>query len=235
MEQSIDNVLLIKKYVKMIKHEHYNEFVSIFKTIMNFAKYDRDPYEDEIIYILTTEEPTHALHIIDYIIKRITYCYITYISKSLKETYNLSFSMKCPFNDLKNAHLFTSVKNVNINDFLAAYFDYRSKKISGCVNSIFNELFTYDILARYYYGNDYIKNTIKQLSNNDNYVFTFYKRTKRTVDGTFKVDIETIKRFIGFIAILFEHVPNLNKLTFFDNVSFFHRMDFKQYLVKKYN
>ncbi|QDJ95136.1 alpha-amanitin target protein [Hypsugopox virus] len=235
MEQS-KLYYLISEHIEIIDINHYHKFVSILKTFMKFAKYDRDPSEDEIIYILYIEQPNNALQIIDYIIKQITFRYVTYISESLKK-YGLSYSLEYPFNELKDGgHMLTSVKNVSINNCLELYFEYRSKKISGPVECIFNELFTYDILARYYYGNDYIANAIKQLSNEtNNFVFMFYRRAKRTASGTYKVDIETIKKFIGFIAILSEHVPNLDKTIFFNYVSFYHRLEFKQYLINKFN
>ncbi|ABQ43631.1 hypothetical protein [Tanapox virus] len=237
----MDYKSLITKYVNCIYKNNNKKFVEEFKKNFYFSDFDIDPTEDEIVGIFLEEPLQCTFYTIQLISKIIMNKQeVLEIMSELKKD-NVYFE-NIFYPTIFDHHLVDSMSVVsNFNIMMKEYFSFRqnNKNNNIHVGKIFREIMSYDELAINHYGQLYIKNAIIEINSpRDSYSFSIYKRFKRKIDDTISVNIDFIKKIIGFISILSVHdtVYDSNPISyiFFDDISFYHRQMFKNYLTSLY-
>ncbi|AFB76917.1 alpha amanitin sensitivity protein [Cotia virus SPAn232] len=124
----------------------------------------------------------------------------------------------------------------NIITILDRFLTMKKDDINNNTCKIIKEFMTYEQLAIDHYGG-YINAILYQLrkrpNENNPYIYLF-KKNKRTINDTFKVDtIEYIKRVIGFVSILNRYNP-VYSYVLYDNVSYSDIKHFIGYIESKH-
>ncbi|AAR07366.1 4L [Yaba monkey tumor virus] len=233
---------LITKYVRCINNQ---TFVNEFKKRFCFSDFDIDPTEDQIVKIFLKEPPQCTFYIIQLISKRIMKEgeNLMLITELKKDDVYFEDMLYPELLDYRLADSMSTVSGIlSFNIMMKEYFYFRqnNKNCNTYVGKIFKEIISYDQLAINHYGKSYIKNAIAEINSaKDSYSFSVYKRFKRKIDDTISVNIDLVKKIIGFISILstYDNINNNNNpisYIFFDDISFYHRKMFKKYLDNLY-
>ncbi|APG58386.1 hypothetical protein BTW14_gp195 [BeAn 58058 virus] len=201
----VDN--FIRTYIKRLNIIEYNQFCKIFRLNSDFAKHDKDPTINEIIYILDEEFYYCKLRLFYDIVSVIPSCKYIYntINNCLSDLLHVS---KYENKRIDYISLDRIDKHHSIDDICYVYFYWRRNKYRFKYGKLFNELNRYDKIA-----------------------IEYYKR-----DDIFKSDnILYCKASIGMTALLFENANidiEFDKI-FFNNMSIWNRLHFKKYLINK--
>ncbi|ASK51204.1 hypothetical protein EPTV-WA-189 [Eptesipox virus] len=218
----------IKAYLDELTPISLNEFIHLFKINTNFAKNDRDPSKEEIVYILQEEYSDCCIRLIYDIVNNISNAdnIINMIKHEHKNINTINYSIK---ENLDYYYIDSIRDGIGIDDVIFSYFYWRRYK-HKTPNKIFKEFTTYDQLAL-----DYYKKEINEA------IFAFNNGEKNyIIDINFNnMDTDSItlcKCAIGTIALLFDKVDyDINFETyFFNQVSIFTRLEFKKIIKRKY-